>query len=419
MKKKLQLLLLLVTISTANIYSQIDFEEGYYIHNSGQKTECLIKNNDWKNNPIDFEYRISASDETKMLDIKSVKEFGIYNNVKYIRQVVLIDRSSETIKTMSLDKNPLFKEEELFLKVLVEGKANLYSYVDGRLKRYFYNIESSNIEQLVFKSYLENSNNEHLDKDSYENIRRNNRFRQQVWADLKCSTIKLKNVENLDYKKNSLVNIFSQYNKCSNSEFINYEVKQKRKLFNLTLRPSLRSSSLTIENKTSLSNNIDFGNTVGFGFGVEAEFILPFNKNKWAFLIEPTYQNFTAENTTDVDNVSGGKLIGIVKYSSIEIPVGVRHYFFLNKNSKIFVNASFVIDFPSKSSIEFERADNSSYNTLDITKGTNLALGIGYKLNNKYGIEMRYHAGRDVIENYSFWSSSYKTLSVIFGYTLF
>ncbi|MFK5878829.1 MAG: tRNA modification GTPase [Flavobacteriaceae bacterium] len=419
MKKKLQLILLLTAFTATNFYSQINFEKGYYIHNSGQKTDCLIKNNDWKNNPIGFEYKISENDETKTFSIKSIKEFGIYDNVKYIRKAVMIDRSSETIKTMSLDKNPIFKEEELYLKVLIEGKANLYFYEDGRLRRYFYNIENSNIEQLIFKSYLENSNNEHLDKDSYESIRKNNRFRQQIWTDLKCSTIKLNSVEKLEYKKNSLIHIFSQYNKCSNSDFINYGGKQNVKLFNLTLRPRLRSSSLALQNDTSLSSDIEFGNTLGFGFGVEAEFILPFNKNKWAISIEPTYQNFKANKTTDVSNVSGGKLIGEVKYNSIEVPVSIRHYFFLNKNSKIFVNASFVIDFTSKSSIEFKRADNSSYNTLDITTGTNLALGIGYKLNNKYGIEMRYQAGRDIIENYSFWSSSYKTLSVIFGYTLF
>lgn len=32
-----------------------------------------------------------------------------------------------------------------------------------------------------------------------------------------------------------------------------------------------------------------------FRFGLEAEFVMGFNNNKWAFLLEPTYQQFESE----------------------------------------------------------------------------------------------------------------------------
>lgn len=51
MKKLFQIFITLLTI---NCYSQISYEKGYYIDNSGQKTECLIKNNDWLRDPTDF-----------------------------------------------------------------------------------------------------------------------------------------------------------------------------------------------------------------------------------------------------------------------------------------------------------------------------------------------------------------------------
>ena len=38
-------------------YSQITFEKGYFISNDGIKTECFIKNLDWRNNPTEFEYK--------------------------------------------------------------------------------------------------------------------------------------------------------------------------------------------------------------------------------------------------------------------------------------------------------------------------------------------------------------------------
>jgi len=190
-------------------------------------------------------------------------------------------------------------------------------------------------------------------------------------------------------------------------------------LFNLTIRPRLNSSSLTLQNSVSNSRDIDFENKTGLGFGLEVEFILPFNKNKWAIAIEPTYQNFKSEKTTVVSNVSGGKLTTNVDYSSIEIPVSIRHYFFLNEDSKIFVNASVLFDFSSKSSIEFTRDDGSNLSSLEIDTRNNLAMGVGYKQHDKYSLEIRYQTSKEILEGYSSWSSDYKTFSVIFGYSLF
>ena len=188
---KKQFLFILITILSFNGYSQISFEKGYYIDNTNQKTNCLIKNVDWKNNPTEFEYKLSENSESKKTTIKSIKEFGIDNITKYIRSTVNIDRSSENTNNLSNHKNPIFQREELFLKVLIEGKANLYQYTDSNLKRYFYNKENSNIEQLIFKSY----------KTTENNIGKNNRFRQQLWVDLKCPNFKTSKIENVKYKK--------------------------------------------------------------------------------------------------------------------------------------------------------------------------------------------------------------------------
>tara|TARA_B110000967_G_C18863293_1_gene551283 strand:+ start:141 stop:1364 length:1224 start_codon:yes stop_codon:yes gene_type:complete len=407
MKRKA--LLLLIAIISINSYSQISFEKGYYIDNSDKKINCLIKNIDWANNPTEIEYKLLENSKAKTLDIKSIKGFGILKVSKYIRSTVKIDRSSKNLNELSDTKAPIFKEELLLLKVLIEGQANLYHYEDGNLERYFFNKDNSNIKQLIFKSY----------KTNEYNVGKNNRFKQQLWNDLKCSSITTNNIKKLEYKKNSLIRFFTEFNKCNNSDFINYEEKQKKDLFNLTLRPRLNNSSLSLQNSTFNSPNIKFENKLNFSFGIEAEYILPVNKNKWSLFIEPTYQNYKAENTTNVNNVSGGKVISEVNYNSIEVPLGIRHYFFINSTSKIFINASYVLDFSSKTSIELKRADGSSYNSLDIKSQNNLAFGIGYKLNDKYGLEFRYQTSREVLGDYVFWSSDFKTVSIIFGYTIF
>ncbi|PXY47090.1 tRNA modification GTPase [Flavobacterium hydrophilum] len=404
-----KLLLFFSVILTINSYSQISFEKGYYIDNSQQKTECYIRNNDWSSNPTNFKYKLSENDEIKTIGIESVKEFGIYNIAKYTRAIVQIDISSDNINELSRNKNPEFNKVQFFLKVLVEGKANLYE--GGSDKKFFYNVDNSTIEQLIHKSY----------KNTDDQIDVNNEFRIQLWGNLKCPHISMDVFSKLDYRKNSLINLFSEYNKCSNSDFLNYEAKQesKRNVFNLNLRPRINSASLIIESERLNYENTDFGNKMSFGFGIETEFILPFNKNKWAVIVEPTYQNFKAIKAKGYDSTISGELIAEAKYTSIEIPLGIRHYFFLNKNSKIFINASFIYELTLKSRVEFSMADRSGIFIKDFNSSNNLGFGIGYKLFDKYSIEMRYNTTRNVLANYTKWNSEYKTTSVIFGYTIF
>jgi len=404
-----KLLLILSIILSLNGYSQISYEKGYFIDNTGQKTNCLIKNIDWLNNPTEFKFKLSETSEPKIGSIKSIKEFAVYGNSKYVRNTVNIDRSSESIDKLSNDKNPIFNKEELFLKVLVEGKSNLYEYVAGGLRRFFYKKENSNIEQLVFKIY----------KTIENNVDRNNRFRQQLWVDLKCPNFKMSKIERVDYKKSDLIRFFTEYSDCHNNDLINFETKEKQDLFNLTIRPRFNNSSLIIQNSDSKSRNTDFGNKIGFGLGLEAEFILPFNKNKWAIAIEPTIQSFKFEKRTNVSNVYGGVLIAEVDYSSIEVPVSLRHYFFLNNNSKVFVNASYIFNVSSESSIKFSRDDGTNLQLLKIDALNNHAVGIGYKQKDRYSLELRYQTNREILSNYMLWSSDYKTVSIIFGYSFF
>uniref|UniRef100_UPI003217F8DE hypothetical protein n=1 Tax=uncultured Draconibacterium sp. TaxID=1573823 RepID=UPI003217F8DE len=394
---KKQLLFLLITVLSFNCYSQISFEKGYYIDNTNQKTDCLIKNIDWGNNPAEFTCKLSENSESQKLTIESVKEFGIYNISKYVRNNINIDRSSENVSDLSTNKEPVFNEEQLFLKVLVEGKASLYLYEDGNLRRYFYNKDNSNIEQLIFKSY----------KTIDNEIAKNNSFRQQLWIDLKCADLTVSKFENIGYNKNELVRLFVDYNECASQKFVNFEEKQKKDLFNLSLRPGLNYSSLSMQHSTTHYKTIDFDSEFGFRLGIEAELILPFNKNKWAVLIEPTYQYYKSEKELKIQDVK-------INYKSVELPVGIRHYFFLNENSKVFVNGSFVVDLSDKSVIDF-----SSSKDLEIRTRTNIAFGLGYKHKDKYSLELRYQTGREILSSYLFWNSDYNTLSVIVGYSLF
>jgi len=405
MKKLLFFIGVFVTI---NSYSQVSFENGYFISNSGKKTECLIKNMDWYKSPTHFDYKLSESDKVKTAGIDSVAEFSIFNISKYIRDKVKLDISGDDINSLSRDQNPIYKEEVLFLKVLVEGKANLYSYIGQGISRFFYKVDNSKIEQLVFKRY----------KTPDGIIRENHLFKNQLMNDVNCTSIDRNNFQKLEYSQKSLTNFFITYNNCTGVEITNYTNKQNRDNFRLTFRPRISNSSLSVVYSESDTRDVNFENKIGFGFGVEAEYILPFRNNKWSLTAEPTYRSYKSEKNY---RVSYYDATAEVVYRSLELPVGIRHYFFLGNNSKIFVNANCIIDINLDSSLDYTYSYNNivfDSESFEFVSLMNFALGLGYKFKDTYSFEMRYQTNREIMKDRIYWSTDYKAISLIFGYTL-
>lgn len=396
--KKIAILISLLTSGLIG-FSQINFEKGYFINNGGQRTECLIKNVDWNNNPVNFLYKLSEDSQPVKAILDSVKEFGINDQSKYIRAIVDIDRSSELVEGLSSARNPEFNKEKLFLKVLVEGKADLYSYRDVNLVRYFYKMDTAGIEQLIFKSF----------RTPNAKVGVNNSFRQQLWVNLKCAEISNIEIENIDYNKNELIKLFEKYNNCDASESVNFEPKEKTDLFNLNIRPGVCFSILSTGNSISTSRNVDFKFKPAYRLGVENEFVMPFLKNKWSVIIEPGIQVFNASEEITNNRVK-------VNYKSLELPVGLRHYFFLNDEARIFINGSLDINFGIRSNISFANGYKFEIETPTIG---NLIFGAGFKYKSNYNVELRYCFNRNILTNYAFWFADYTSLSLIFGYTIF
>ncbi len=412
-----KIVLLLSVIIASDCYSQIVFERGYFIDENDQRTDCLIKNLDWKNNPTAFNYRLSDTAEILLADIQTVKEFAIINGSRYIRAIVQIDRSSDDPSQLSADRNPVFFwYEPLWLKVLVEGRASLFQYKEESLTRYFFQVGDSAIRQLVYKRYVHKVYNRYIAEAVDKTlVLENDEFRMQLFLDTHYNDITMDDLRLIRYTEKDLTRHFVKYNQFSDPGFV--YVKQKKDFFNLALRPGLSVKSLEIERNVSEPLHTDFDTRFNFRLGVETEFILPFNKNKWTIIAEPTYQYYQSETSSLADNVSGGIINTRADYKSIELPIGLRHYFFLKNESVIFVNASYILDYSIHSVVEFTRSDGSLLNSLVVDSRNNLAAGIGYKYKGRYILEFRYHTNRHILGDQVFWSSDYKNLSLVFGFS--
>jgi hypothetical protein len=407
-------IILALAFAWTQAFSQIVFEPGYLINNDGEKLECFIRNVDWANNPTAFEYKTDNDASIQKASIDNVREFGINGVSRYVRATVNMDKSSNEAGKLSTEINPVFHEETIFLKVLVEGEASLFVYTNANLTRFFYQTNESPIAPLVYKSFVISNK-----------IGHNNTFRQQILTGLSCEQISRKQVENLNYQKSDLEKVFATYNACTNSEYIVYDIKKTRRdNLNLSLRPGLNFSNLSIMHSMDQSAGIilitDFGNEFTFRFGAEAEVILPFNKGKWSFIVEPTYQYFTSEKTTLTHSVMGGSLTTKINYHSIELPIGVRHYIFLGNQSKISADISYVFDFTNNNrEIQYTRIDGSLYRALTLGSGKNFGLGLGYTIRDKYSIGMKYQTSREILGKYYYFRSSYNTITMILGYRLY
>lgn len=396
------------------ICAQIKFEKGYIINNSDVKKEVLIKNQGWANNPDTFTYKTDEKSGESTGTPSTIKEFGVYNDVKYVTYNGDIDYSSDNTGDLSFIREPEFKKASVFLKEIATGNKNLYSYQGHNIIRYFYSDSDSSIKPLIYKKYFFNGNN--------LQVAANEEYIDQLKTIFSDDNTAQATASKTRYTSNDLKKIFSTYNSkfagAANDRNIS-DTKRDSK-FNLAIRPGLNFYSPLEITKTF--SNEGAPSKTGFRIGVEAEIVLPFNRGKWSVVAEPTfslYNNKTAVRTTNGNLYN----INVENYSFISIPLSVRHYMFINDKSKIFINAGInLLTLKTSSAKDFTMDyDGYVFDRLKLSSSQafkSAVFGIGYNYNNKYIIEARYNTAMNLLEEKG-PKANLKYASIILGYNIF
>lgn len=408
-------LFLLISFSIFTVQSQVTYESGYIIDNSGNRTEVLIFNKDWKNNPSEVSYKKGESGEVQTAGVEDIREFGIGNYGKYKSFLVSIDQSKDQTNSLSNSAEPDFLKKRVFLKQLVDGKAALYSYKEGVITRFFYSVNNDQTpEALIFKRYKENNR-----------IAENNSFRQQLYTHLNCRSLSADAFRRIRYSESDLVEFFADYNSCENSDYKIIEDETQEGTFNFSLKGGMLFSSIDVERGLE-AKDADFSFDAGILLGVEAEYVMPFNRNKWSLLLEPTYQSHVKERQL-VNNTpfAFNDAYVTIDMSFISIAGGVRHYLFLNESSKFFINAGIAFDVPISTELVIDRGEKYQMQPeLDeFTTQAYLLGGVGFNYSNRLSAEVRYYSakkitgGKTVPDNYVLeWDASISSIAVILGY---
>jgi len=397
MKHNLTYIILLITFFS---FSQTKFEKGFFIKNNLEKVDCLIKNEDWKHNPTKFSYKLTETSQVNIATIENVKEFGINNISKYVKRKIKIDASLNHVSNLSYLKEPNWETQTVFLKVLMEGKSSLFFYTSPGLNRYFYNIDNGEIIQLIYKRYQTNDNK----------ILTNEAYKQQLYNSfLECNSLKINDFNILSYNSVSLSKIILDYNTCLGGDTSFFEKNNKNLSFNLKVKGGINSTTVNNLVHAFISNrNANFESVLGYRIALEGEVVLPFNNNKWSVFLEFAK---VQEASKETENPSGK-----VKYTydSFEIPLSIRHYMYLNKDSKLSLHVGHAIDVSTNLDLEYETINGSLSSS---SPSGSWFFGGGYHFK-KISAEARINFKPVFERNSSAYSSNYTNLSFTLGYTI-
>jgi len=402
---KLTLVSLITLFTIDDVIGQIEFERGYFIDNDGNQTECLIKNMAWDSNPTEFSYKLVLDGNVAKNNIQNVKEFCVYNQIKCLRFEVDIDRSSMDPNRLSEHRVPQWSKEILFLQVVIEGDAILYLYKDGKMVKYFYSTKDIQPKQLVYKKYF---------KEDKVTTAVNKRYQNQLWTDLKLDGSTMSSVTNVSYKVSSLSNYFKKYNGQMGNGFVEHKnsIKGDGAKFNLKIQAGISNSELTLSNSRS-GKSISYGSDMDYRLGMEVEMMLPFNKNKWAFYIDPSFVKYNS--AAKIYDYYGNPEYLEARISSIKVSFGLRYYLYINNKSKLFIsiNVPYHQNFNTLIEVPFD-------DELDVT-GRSLTLigvGLGYTYE-RFSLQFRRDPERSVLEASAFWGEEMSDYSLTLSYRLF
>ncbi len=400
MKKLLPLFLFIST----TVFCQIDYQSGYIIDNDGNRKDCYIKNSEWLKAPKELKYKNTPESEILTATIDEVKEFGFVNE-RYVRATLDVDQSSSDLRKLSISRNPEWVNETMFLKVIVDGKAKLYFYRRNGEDRFFFNVDANPIKQLVYKIYQLNGN-EIISTNSIQTVsnvgtNKNNGYQNQLKLEMNCRAYPDSRLQKLKYDAKTLGDFFDDYNVCTGGSSVKTKEASKT-VYHLNLTPGVDFAQMNVEGSTR-QVIARFDRKANFRMGAELEMVLPFNKNKWAVTVEPTFQSYKSVLSAKQK----------VNYKSIEVPLGLRHYFYFKPDRTLFINAAVVFDFPLQYDVQLSTTDFGRKDA-----GINGAAGLGFRLK-RFSLEGRYYIVRTSLFGGSGYFFDYQKTSVIVGYRLF
>lgn len=405
------LLLLSVVLLSFNSFSQSKWENGKIQFENGTSLECLIKNENWSDNPKSIVYQKQGETES-IAELRDLKAFEIFNDSKYIKATVDIENSPSKINDLTYTRKANFDNKVVLLKLLVDGKADLLEYENNGKIQYLYRVDENNIKPLIYKIYRNQDNLVLKNKD----------FIYQLNTDVSCGEEKLA-MNSIDYNQKDLLNYFNQYNSCTNSQSISYIKNNKAKL-EINFLASMVFMNSRLNSGTDYDNTNLTSNEISFRAGVQAELYLPVKRKNISLFSELSYITYSPEFQEFVE--PNFIWTSSFKINKIDVMFGGKYYFYVNDHSKIYAEAMynfFSINTGKNEVISVLTTEESSEiirtNQAKIKNLGYLGFGLGFKYKERYRLGARINTMQNTTKSSGIYNNQNYEFNIVAGYTLF
>ncbi|MXN92640.1 hypothetical protein GR160_15535 [Flavobacterium sp. Sd200] len=405
---------LLSMVATA----QVTFMKGNFVNSQNVKVECLIKNYDWNNYPSEIEYKLNDSDVVEKIYTAQLQSFYIYETSHFYKKY----------DVPAIPQQPgdfILKSGLQLLKVLVEGKISLLKNNDD-----VYLLETEGIlVPLLHYKYISRSTNI---------AEENNSYRLELFNRLKCEGIEPESIRKVSYTQKSLTKLVNNYNACAEGTSKDFTENKTKAELNFKIIAGMNFytpevDAILFADRTETQPEIDDAvskkgqSKSNFAVGFEAEVKLPFNHKKWALFIAPTYNKQEAFSVNASKSFGGYPsqyylnwgykgIIDVSEYSYIEVPIGIRRYFYLGKNSLLNLNLAYGVSLGvgDNANAEYIRNENTRNVRYDdnVTGFSLLRLGAGYTYK-RYNLGVNYY-----VVKFLGASKANGSVSVMLGYKI-
>ncbi|MEW7279531.1 hypothetical protein ABW636_13135 [Aquimarina sp. 2201CG1-2-11] len=403
MKLRLSLLtffLLFVFVSTA----QSIYKSGYFIDNSGKRTECLVKKMPWETNPTEFEWKKTISSSPKKENIEDIKEFGVGQDYIFKRFIMAFDLQGDTVGKSSKDKDPRLRLKKVFLRLILKSEATLYQYSKNDVHRFFYTDRKfAYPELLVYKTYYVPD----LEEDVGEKVipKENTQFRDQLAQSLKC---KNQDPSEVEYTLKDLKKYFKDYNECKGAK-IAYMVKTRFNQSKIGIIGTLDFVSFSHPSELNPSETLIYDDILAPRYGIYLETFIPFFGVDLSFFLESTYRSFSTKHTNFANPDAEGPELN---FKSINVAFAPRFHLYLSSNFEVFFEGGLSVDQDLGTESIFNSIEST---TLDYFYGGGFGAGrfkVGYRVYTDKNIAKREALSDALSESTLSTSSFFLTISL-------
>lgn len=393
-----KLLLLNALLFSVLIFAQKDFKQGYYINNQGLKVEGYIKSASFKNcndNSIPFfEFKKASNQSVQRIEKSDITEFGSGLELKFVKMKALLDDVSFFNKSNN-DKDFTVEEKTVFLNVLLEGKATLYTYDSGQGVKFLWKKDDGSevAQQFLYKQYYQAS----------LNLASNNTFKDQLFKNLSCKNQTISDFSKVQYDKEELISVFEKYNKCNSSSSKVYEDSEEAKTrINFTALLGYNNGNFRVVDIQFPTIPENFGM---ISIGAEVELLLGSGKSGFYANVEYKKAKSTTEQTGTVSQIEAAGIRRVYKLdaSFLDIVGGFRLYKKVSSSSAVFIGGGLGINLTSGVLPIYQ--SSASFPDLVLVDKENLGgspfftCQVGYKLNKHLGLDINYDSSKKIFGN--------------------